>query len=181
MKRFQSVESLPKFNTLPVSNYSMYPSSTMSSTLMNSNQMQFINSPYNQSFPICQMAKNSGVISFNPKPIDHAPFHHINGVFNNLIMQQNNPFILPTILGQAMRNVMSNVGHNHSVPTTTTTPSKQADDSKCHVCTDKATGSHFGGISCESCKAFFRRSVQKCRFKDYKCTYTGKLNFFFEK
>jgi hypothetical protein len=49
-----------------------------------------------------------------------------------------------------------------------------ADESKCHVCGDKSTGSHFGGISCESCKAFFRRSVQKSRFEDYKCSYSGK-------
>nr|ASL70499.1 nuclear receptor [Brachionus rotundiformis] len=48
------------------------------------------------------------------------------------------------------------------------------DESKCHVCGDKSTGSHFGGISCESCKAFFRRSVQKNRFEDYKCSYSGE-------
>lgn len=48
------------------------------------------------------------------------------------------------------------------------------DESKCHVCGDKSTGSHFGGISCESCKAFFRRSVQRNRFEDYKCSYSGE-------
>ncbi|CAF0876358.1 unnamed protein product [Brachionus calyciflorus] len=48
------------------------------------------------------------------------------------------------------------------------------DESKCHVCGDKSTGSHFGGISCESCKAFFRRSVQKNRHEDYKCSYSGE-------
>ena len=45
------------------------------------------------------------------------------------------------------------------------------DESKCHVCGDKSTGSHFGGLSCESCKAFFRRSVQNDRHVEYKCTY----------
>ena len=45
------------------------------------------------------------------------------------------------------------------------------DDSKCHACGDKSTGSHFGGLSCESCKAFFRRSVQNDRYLEYKCTY----------
>lgn len=48
------------------------------------------------------------------------------------------------------------------------------DESKCHVCGDKSTGSHFGGISCESCKAFFRRSVQKNRHAEYKCSYSGE-------
>ncbi len=63
-----------------------------------------------------------------------------------------------------------------AAPTQTPQPlsSTYADESRCHVCGDKSTGSHFGGISCESCKAFFRRSVQKSRFEDYKCSYVGE-------
>ncbi|CAF0929323.1 unnamed protein product [Rotaria sordida] len=40
----------------------------------------------------------------------------------------------------------------------------------CSVCGDISTGIHFGGNSCESCKAFFRRSVQCLRFQNYKCS-----------
>ncbi|CAF3579699.1 unnamed protein product [Rotaria sordida] len=40
----------------------------------------------------------------------------------------------------------------------------------CSVCGDASTGIHFGGNSCESCKAFFRRSVQCNRFQNYKCS-----------
>lgn len=40
----------------------------------------------------------------------------------------------------------------------------------CHICDDRATGKHYGAISCDGCKGFFRRSIRKrnnyvCRFK----------------
>ena len=70
----------------------------------------------------------------------------------------------------------------------------------CSVCGDISTGNdrslvpvlpsslpsgiHFGGNSCESCKAFFRRSVQCLRFQNYKCSSEGtsfadKVTMFF--
>jgi hypothetical protein len=36
-----------------------------------------------------------------------------------------------------------------------------AKDKLCHVCGDKALGYNFNAISCESCKAFFRRNAFK--------------------
>ena len=48
----------------------------------------------------------------------------------------------------------------------------------CHTCGDKSTGSHFGGMTCESCKSFFRRSVKENRWEEYKCldSATCKVN-----
>nr|ASL70616.1 nuclear receptor [Brachionus koreanus] len=49
---------------------------------------------------------------------------------------------------------------------------------KCKVCKDKATGIHYGIPSCEGCKGFFKRSIEKnekyvCYF-GYKCVITPK-------
>jgi hypothetical protein len=47
---------------------------------------------------------------------------------------------------------------------------------KCYTCADDSTGTHFGGITCESCKSFFRRSVKENRWKDYKCLDSSQCN-----
>ena len=42
---------------------------------------------------------------------------------------------------------------------------KQAKDKICLVCGDRALGYNFNAISCESCKAFFRRNAFKVRMR----------------
>lgn len=39
------------------------------------------------------------------------------------------------------------------------------DDRKCTVCGDKALGYNFDAITCESCKAFFRRNATKLKVR----------------
>jgi hypothetical protein len=41
----------------------------------------------------------------------------------------------------------------------------------CEVCGDIAKSLHFGGLSCDSCKAFFRRSVHKDAYLQFTCGY----------
>nr|WCS71180.1 hormone receptor-like protein 96 [Pardosa pseudoannulata] len=46
---------------------------------------------------------------------------------------------------------------------------KKKDLKKCGVCGDHALGSNFNAITCESCKAFFRRNALKT--KEFKCPF----------
>lgn len=39
----------------------------------------------------------------------------------------------------------------------------------CAICSDRATGKHYGAASCDGCKGFFRRSVRKNH--QYTCRY----------
>jgi hypothetical protein len=43
----------------------------------------------------------------------------------------------------------------------------------CEVCSDKAKSFHFGGLACDSCKAFFRRSVHNDAYTAFRCSYEG--------
>lgn len=56
-------------------------------------------------------------------------------------------------------------------PSTPGTPQQAvpspAEDDVCVICSDKATGHHYGVTSCEGCKGFFKRSVQNK--KVYSC------------
>ncbi|KAF0309075.1 Vitamin D3 receptor [Amphibalanus amphitrite] len=43
----------------------------------------------------------------------------------------------------------------------------------CGVCGERAKSHHFGGMACDSCKAFFRRSVQSEACNHFRCSYDG--------
>ncbi|CAG00249.1 unnamed protein product, partial [Tetraodon nigroviridis] len=53
-------------------------------------------------------------------------------------------------------------------------PSYLDKDELCVVCGDKATGYHYRCITCEGCKGFFRRTIQKNLNPTYACKYQGK-------
>ncbi|ESO07457.1 hypothetical protein HELRODRAFT_137822, partial [Helobdella robusta] len=41
----------------------------------------------------------------------------------------------------------------------------------CRICGEKASGFHYGANTCEACKGFFRRSLQ--RKESYRCFGSG--------
>ncbi|KAI4587572.1 hypothetical protein MJG53_005359 [Ovis ammon polii x Ovis aries] len=47
-------------------------------------------------------------------------------------------------------------------------PDDRAEQRTCLICGDRATGLHYGIISCEGCKGFFKRSI--CNKRVYRCT-----------
>ncbi|XP_037119350.1 thyroid hormone receptor beta isoform X2 [Syngnathus acus] len=53
-------------------------------------------------------------------------------------------------------------------------PSYMDNDELCVVCGDKATGYHYRCITCEGCKGFFRRTIQKDLKQSYTCKYQEK-------
>ena len=50
-------------------------------------------------------------------------------------------------------------------PSVTSVSSASKKDKLCLVCGDRALGYNFNAVSCESCKAFFRRNAHKVRHR----------------
>ncbi|XP_019276716.1 nuclear receptor subfamily 6 group A member 1 isoform X4 [Panthera pardus] len=53
-------------------------------------------------------------------------------------------------------------------PGTISVPDDRAEQRTCLICGDRATGLHYGIISCEGCKGFFKRSI--CNKRVYRCS-----------
>ncbi|CAO2597636.1 Nuclear receptor subfamily 6 group A member 1 [Lemmus lemmus] len=57
------------------------------------------------------------------------------------------------------------LGQGH---TPVSVPDDRAEQRTCLICGDRATGLHYGIISCEGCKGFFKRSI--CNKRVYRCS-----------
>lgn len=70
-------------------------------------------------------------------------------------------------LGTNEENNNNNDQQDPGIPTTAGISRQQLINSPCPICCDKISGFHYGIFSCESCKGFFKRTVQNR--KNYVC------------
>lgn len=50
------------------------------------------------------------------------------------------------------------------------------EESCCAVCEENASGYHYGAYTCEGCKSFFKRTVQKSLTSKYVCSCDGNCD-----
>ncbi|KAI5729965.1 hypothetical protein M8J76_008483 [Diaphorina citri] len=95
----------------------------------------------------------------SPPPELPSPQHISN---THVILQQQSPPTTTLVIKQEQHFAAAD--SNSNTPTKAFVP--------CKVCGDKASGYHYGVTSCEGCKGFFRRSIQKQI--EYRCLRDGK-------
>lgn len=73
---------------------------------------------------------------------------------------------------------MENGSHPPTVKQKQVKSTANENDTLCRVCSDISTGKHYGQISCEGCKSFFKRSIR--RKVEYVCRNNGKCKIYKE-
>ncbi|VDQ02287.1 unnamed protein product [Trichobilharzia regenti] len=95
---------------------------------------------------------------------DHATQDLLNSIHHNSPNSINNYLLHST-------NNNKNTSFSSSI-TDLSSPSSLLLCENCPICGDKVSGYHYGLPTCESCKGFFKRTVQNK--KEYHCNEKGR-------
>ncbi|KAG7156475.1 Nuclear hormone receptor FTZ-F1-like 1 [Homarus americanus] len=89
-----------------------------------------------------------------------------NTITSNVISNNNNSLLTPTLMDSGLFPGVATTTLDYTslsdMPDT-----KEGIEELCPVCGDKVSGYHYGLLTCESCKGFFKRTVQNK--KVYTC------------
>ncbi|KAK8392211.1 hypothetical protein O3P69_017662 [Scylla paramamosain] len=109
------------------------------------------------------------------QPFDHIHSHTTTTTSSTTLSPASTPGLLsplPSPSPGLLHHQKQNYQAADSTPSPTTASSASKNFVPCKVCGDKASGYHYGVTSCEGCKGFFRRSIQKQI--EYRCLRDGK-------
>lgn len=101
----------------------------------------------------------------------HSPIqgrHNIYGNFNGSL--HHSVLCRPILDGEGQQTLSPSLPDNDAIPSAGISR-QQLINSPCPICGDKISGFHYGIFSCESCKGFFKRTVQNR--KNYVCVRGG--------
>ncbi|CAG9816060.1 unnamed protein product [Phaedon cochleariae] len=123
---------------------------------------QYGSPPVSTSYPSCQ------------QPLGMQQHHHQQSMMMSQSMSTLDTSYLFSSGGGSLSSMDLGAGYQISggppmalTPTGDTPDSKDGIEELCPVCGDKVSGYHYGLLTCESCKGFFKRTVQNK--KVYTC------------